>query len=174
MVQKAVFLDRDGVINVDTDYVHTIEAFQFIPGVFQAVRHYKKRGYLVFVITNQSGIGRGKYTEKQYQILTRWMIGRFKEEGAAITDVYHCPHKPDEGCACRKPKPGMLHQARDEHGADLSESWLIGDKESDLGAAINAGLPHYGLVRSGHKVDETKTKAQFVVNSILDTIAIIS
>ena len=172
-MQKAVFLDRDGVINVDTDYVHTIEEFQFIPGVFQAVRHYKQAGYLVFVITNQSGIGRGKYTEEQYQILTRWMEERFREENAEVTAVYHCPHRPEEGCACRKPKPGMLHQARDEHGADLSRSWLVGDKESDLGAAINAGLPHYGLVRTGHKLNESGTKAQFIVNSLLDTIAII-
>jgi D-glycero-D-manno-heptose 1,7-bisphosphate phosphatase len=174
MGKKAVFLDRDGVVNVEKDYAHKIEDFEFLSGVFEAVRAFNRGGYIVVVVTNQSGIGRGYYTSADFEKLTEYMLDRFKEEGCEIAGVYHCPHTPDSDCECRKPNPGMLLAAQKELDIDLSASWMIGDKESDIEAALAAGVQKTVLVRSGHKIDEKNTKATFVVNGIFDTIRIVT
>lgn len=146
MLEKAVFLDRDGVINIDHGYVHQQEDFQFVDGIFDLCRHFQELGYLLIVVTNQSGIARGMYSEKQFQDLTNWMIDEFRTEGIHITKVYHCPHHPefgqeqDRSCECRKPKPGMIQRAIAELGIDPVESILIGDKVSDMEAGIAAGI----------------------------------
>ena len=141
-MKKALFLDRDGVINVERNYAIRIEDFEFIEGIFELCLEFQTRGYLIFVITNQSGIARGYYEERDFQILTSWMLAEFKARGIQIQRVYHCPHHPDFGgdCECRKPNPGMIFQARDEFDLDLNQSILIGDKESDLQAGRNAGI----------------------------------
>jgi D-glycero-D-manno-heptose 1,7-bisphosphate phosphatase len=145
--KPALFLDRDGVINVDHGYVSRPEDFEPIEGIFDLCREAQRQGYLIIVITNQAGIGRGYYTEADFEALTTWMIGRFEEEGIAIADVYHCPFHPEHGIgpykadtACRKPHPGMLLQAAAEHGIDLAGSVLVGDKPSDIQAGIGAGV----------------------------------
>jgi len=163
--KKALFLDRDGVINQDKDYVHKIEDFIFIPGIFDLVKTFKKLGYLIIIITNQSGIGRGYYTITEFNKLNDWMIKSFNNQGLFIDDVYFCPHKPDEGCLCRKPKPGMILKARDHYNIDLSSSLLIGDNESDILAGQKAGIDTLILVRSGHQIDEKKTRAHYILNS---------
>ena len=139
---KALFLDRDGTINKEKNYVYKIEDFEFIEGIFELVRSYEQRGFLIIVITNQAGIARGFYTEAEYEELTRWMINKFREKGIRITKVYHCPHHPDYTgkCSCRKPEPGMILQAIDEFNINPEESVLIGDKKSDILAGINAGI----------------------------------
>jgi len=143
----ALFLDRDGVINVDHGYVYLKEDFEFIDGIFDLCRQAKQRAYLIVVITNQAGIGRGFYSEQEYFNLTEWMCGIFKSEGVIIDSVYHCPFHPLYGVGkyridaeCRKPRPGMLIQATKEHNIDLSRSILIGDKESDIKAGLEAGV----------------------------------
>lgn len=172
-MNKAVFLDRDGVINIEKDYVYKIEDFEFQKGVFEAVRHFNEKGYLVIVVTNQSGISRGYYTNNDFLALTEYMLNEFEKHGAKIAKVYHCPHAPNDGCECRKPKAGMFLEAKKEFDIDMSSSWMIGDKEGDIEAANAAGVGHAVLSRSGHKVDEENTKANYVVNGIFDTISLI-
>lgn len=147
-MRPAAFLDRDGVINFDRAYVHRRQDFEFIPGVFVAARALQALGYQLLVVTNQSGIGRGTYTEKDFLVLDDWMRARFAEEGAEIAGTYYCPHHPIHAiggyridCECRKPRPGMLLRAAADHGLALDRSLLIGDKASDLQAARAAGVP---------------------------------
>ncbi len=153
MTHKAIFLDRDGVINQDFGYTHKIEDFVFIEGVFPACRRFQALGYKLVVVTNQAGVARGYYNESDFETLTDWMLQRFDEEGVEITGVYHCPHHATEGfgefkvdCNCRKPKPGMLFRAAKEHGLDLGQSIIIGDKLSDMEAGRAAGVQHCALI----------------------------
>jgi D-glycero-D-manno-heptose 1,7-bisphosphate phosphatase len=143
----ALFLDRDGVINVDHGYVYRIDAFEFIPGIFELARFAVSRDWPIVVVTNQGGIGRGLYCEDDYQAVTRWMCDRFQSEQAPIARVYHCPFHPALGIgefraehAWRKPNPGMILQAARDLDLDLSRSSLIGDKISDMQAAAAAGV----------------------------------
>jgi len=173
-MRKALFLDRDGVINKEKNYLYKIEDFEFIDGVFETCRAFQERGYLIIVITNQAGIARGKYTEEDYRVLTRWMVERFADEGVTINAVYHCPHHPDFSgeCSCRKPAPGMLEEAKVAFDIDMAASVLVGDKESDIEAGILAGIGTNILVRSGHRIDERLTKAQDILQSIKALVSI--
>lgn len=146
-MNKALFLDRDGVINVEKNYVYKIEDFEFIDGIFKLAKKYQDEGYLIIVITNQAGIGRGYYTEEDFCRLTDWMAKEFENNGVHIAKVYYCPHHPKYGigdyrkdCICRKPKPGMIFKAQEEFNIDLGQSVLIGDKESDIEAGRRAGV----------------------------------
>lgn len=153
-MNKALFLDRDGVINKEKNYLYKIDDFEFIDGVFEACRHFQELGYLIIVITNQAGIARGKYAETDFRILTGWMIDQFRQERIEIAKVYHCPHHPDFSgeCECRKPHPGMILQAQKEFDIDLGHSILVGDKNSDIEAGINAGIGKNYLVKTGHPI----------------------
>ena len=148
MKRRVAFLDRDGVVNLDREYVHRIEDFEFVPGVFEAVRLLRGMGFLPVVTTNQSGIGRGLYDLRQFEVLTDWMKQRFIDEGAELAGVYFCPHHPTEAiaayrqeCSCRKPEPGMLLAAATDLDIDLAASAMFGDRASDLEAARRAGVP---------------------------------
>jgi D-glycero-D-manno-heptose 1,7-bisphosphate phosphatase len=146
-MNKALFIDRDGVINVDKVHVSRKEDFEFTPGIFDLCRKYSDAGYLIIVVTNQAGIAKGLYTEDDFLKLTDWMTGEFKKNRITISKVYYCPHHPDitGPCECRKPKPGMILKAMEELDLDLSTSVLIGDKETDLQAGRNAGIPESNL-----------------------------
>ena len=146
-MSKALFLDRDGIINVDHGYVHKIEDFEFVDGIFELCQSAVKKGYQIFVITNQAGIARGFYDIAMFEKLTQWMVAAFAGHGVAVTKVYYCPHHPSKGvnefvmpCQCRKPAPGMVLQAQQEFTIDIKESIFIGDKISDMQAASNAGI----------------------------------
>ena len=134
---KALFLDRDGTINVDYGYVHEPEKFVFIDGVFDFCRMAQEKGYLIIVVTNQSGIERGYFTEADFAAVTKYMVGKFAEAGVTITDVFHCPSLdgPD-----RKPEPGMLLKAKEKYDIDMAESVSVGDKERDVIAGQRAGV----------------------------------
>jgi len=154
---KSAFIDRDGVINAEVDYVHRIEDFYLLPGVVEGLRLLHEVGYALVVVTNQAGIGRGLYTEADYQALTAHMKALLDTAGAPMAAVYHCPHHPTAGlgayridCDCRKPRPGMLLQAARDLGLDLASSVIVGDKQSDLEAGRAAGLAACVLVESGH------------------------
>jgi D-glycero-D-manno-heptose 1,7-bisphosphate phosphatase len=172
-MNKAFFLDRDGVINIDSNYVNTMEHFQFIGGVFDACRIIQSHGYKIIVITNQSGIARGLYTKEQFFELNRWMLLKFKEENIDVTDVYFCPHHSVDGlglykidCECRKPKPGMILKAKKQHSIDLTKSILVGDRLSDIGAGKSAGVCTLYLVNSATQADGD----YFTCNNLLDAV----
>lgn len=170
-MRKALFLDRDGVINIEKDYLHKIEDFEFIDGIFELCKHYLYLDYLIVVVTNQSGIARKYYTDEDFNTLSSWMLKIFSEHGIEISHVYHCPHHPDISgeCSCRKPKSGMLFQAEKEFNIDLQNSIIIGDKERDIEAGINAGL------QESYLFDYTATckasKATKIVSKLKDIYA---
>lgn len=154
---RAAFVDRDGVINEERHYVHRAADFVLLPGAAEGLRDLQAAGYRLVVVTNQAGIGRGLYTEADYQALTRHMHTVLAHEGVSLAGVYHCPHHPSHGlgayrvhCDCRKPGPGMLRRAASELGLDLAGSAMIGDKRSDLDAGRAAGVGLCVLVASGH------------------------
>ena len=146
-MNKALFIDRDGVINVDKGRVYRVADFEFTDGIFDFCRKYFDAGYMIIVITNQAGIAKGKYTEADFEHLTDWMISRFSENGIKIARVLHCPHHPDYSgiCECRKPAPGMILQAVKEFNLDISQCILAGDKETDLEAGRRAGISESNL-----------------------------
>ena len=163
MADKAVFFDRDGVLNVDEGYLFRQEELQWIVGAREAVAYLTKLGYKIFVITNQSGIARGFYTIEQMNKLHDFMQAEFQKMGGSITKFYYCPHHPTKGiipeltvpCSCRKPKPGMLLQAMEEYTVDKEDSFLIGDKPTDVAAAEAAGIKGY-IFTEGNLLDFVK------------------
>ena len=163
---KVIFLDRDGVINKEVGYLHKVEDFEFIDGVFDACSNFQSSGYKIIIVTNQSGIERGYYREDDFQTVTQWMLRQFKNHNVQILDVFFCPHGPDSNCDCRKPKPGMFNQANNKYSIDMANSWMIGDKEADIQAANSAGISNTVLVKSGHDIDEANSKAKFIFDSI--------
>jgi D-glycero-D-manno-heptose 1,7-bisphosphate phosphatase len=168
--KPALFLDRDGVINVDYDYVHTIEQFHFIDGIFELCRRAQEQGYKIVVVTNQSGIARGRYDDAQFMRLSTWMVEQFAAEGVTIDGIYYCPHHPkiSGACACRKPEPGMLLDAANALDLDLARSLLLGDKERDIEAAIRAGVPTQIFYDPYEHVSQTK--ATQVVRSLNEVL----
>lgn len=146
---KAIFLDRDGVINHDTNYVHKIEGFEFISGSKEAVKLLNQAGYKIFIISNQSGIGRGYYTADDVEILHKYMIDEIKKVGGKIEKIYYCPHILEANCECRKPNPYFVFQAQKEFDIDLSKSFFIGDHDVDFACGKNADLKTIGVL-SGH------------------------
>ncbi len=148
MTNKAVFLDRDGIINVDKGYVGKKADFEFVSGIFSLIKAFKKSGFIPVIVTNQSGIGRGYYTEQAFSELCNWMNTRFENNGIDAVPVYFCPHHPTDGvgdyrvnCRCRKPQPGLLFQAAEDYDIDLTQSVMIGDSLRDMEAAEAAGVP---------------------------------
>ncbi len=148
--RPAAFLDRDGVLNVDKGYLFRSEDFEWIPGAIEAVKRLNDRGYLVFVVTNQSGVARGYYGEEDVIRLHNWMNGELAKHGAHIDKFYYCPHYTEgpasgyvKACQCRKPLPGLILAALAEWNIDREKSFLIGDKDSDIAAAAAAGIKGY-------------------------------
>ena len=164
--KKTIFLDRDGVINKEVNYLHKIDDFEFIEGIFEACDYLQSIGYSIIIVTNQSGIARNYYKDEDFNILTDWMLEEFKKNNIDILDIYYCPHGPNSICKCRKPKPGMLLEAKIKHNIDMKNSWMIGDKEVDIKAANDAGIKNTILVRSGHKINEASSNAMFFLDSI--------
>ncbi|WP_261643892.1 D-glycero-beta-D-manno-heptose 1,7-bisphosphate 7-phosphatase [Erwinia mallotivora] len=172
----AIFLDRDGTINVDHGYVHEIDNFQFIDGVIDALRELKKMGYALVMVTNQSGIARGIFTEDTFMQLTEWMDWSLADRDVDLDGIYFCPHHPDavEGayrqqCDCRKPQPGMLLSAQKELNIDMAASYMVGDKIDDMLAGQSAGVGTKVLVRTGKPVTgESEKAADWVINSLAD------
>ena len=174
-MNKAIFLDRDGTLNIDYGYVHEIDNFKFIDGAIDALRELKKMGYMLVLVTNQSGIARGYFSEEQFLQLTEWMDWSLAEQDVDLDGIYYCPHHPEgkgeykEDCDCRKPKPGMLLQAIKELKIDPTQSIMVGDKVEDLKAGIGAKMKMNVLVRTGKPVtEEGERVADYVLDSIVD------
>jgi D-glycero-D-manno-heptose 1,7-bisphosphate phosphatase len=173
--RKAAFIDRDGVINEERNYVHRIEDFVLLPGVPDALRLLRDAGYLLVVVTNQAGIARGYYDHAAVDTLHAHLRALLHTEGVVLDGVYLCPHHPAGAvpafamdCDCRKPAPGMLLQAAEELGIDLAASILIGDKLSDIEAGRRAGVRATVLVESGHPIpDAERAPGQAVAPDLL-------
>ncbi len=150
-MERAIFLDRDGTINVDVDYLHEPDQLRFIDGTVEALALLKAHGYKLIVISNQSGIGRGYFGAQDVEQLHRYMNRILQEHNAAIDAFYYCPHVEQDRCMCRKPHTGLIDRAAAEWEIDRSRSYMVGDKEADVLTAINAGCS-YGLLLSGHMV----------------------
>lgn len=144
-MNKAAFFDRDGTINIDTGYVHTVDEFQFIDGMPEFIKKWNDWGYKVIVVTNQAGIARGYYTEQEMHNLHEYINGELRKIGAHIDAFYFCPHHPDftGSCHCRKPEPGMIEQAIKDWDIDVTRSVLFGDKQSDIDAGEKCGIKGY-------------------------------
>lgn len=162
MKAKAVFFDRDGVLNVDVDYLYKISDLRWIEGAREAVTYLNKLGYKIFVVTNQSGIARGYYTVAQMQELHEYMLREIAACGGKIDKIYYCPHHKEGkvaeftcDCQCRKPKPGMIEQAFAEYSLDKENSFLIGDGARDVEAAEAAGIRGY-LFTGGNLLEFVK------------------
>jgi D-glycero-D-manno-heptose 1,7-bisphosphate phosphatase len=173
---RALFLDRDGVINIDSGYIWRPEDFLFIDGVFEACRRARAMGYLLVVVTNQAGIGRGLYSEKDFHVLMDWVLAQFEAEDIEIARVYFSPTHPEEGIGVyrrespdRKPGPGMLLKARDAFDIDMSRSVIVGDRETDILAGINGGVATRILVE-GAEDDPGSSRADVVVGSLIEAV----
>ena len=154
-MNKAVFLDRDGTINVDRAYLYKLEEFRFEPGAVEGMKILQDEGYRIIIITGQSGIGRGYYSEEDFHNLMTHMQRELEERGIKIEGYLFCPHHPTKGiekyridCSCRKPKTGMLEEATEKWSIDISISWAIGDKTADIKMANNFGIKSI-LVKTG-------------------------
>ncbi|HDU8582179.1 TPA: D-glycero-beta-D-manno-heptose 1,7-bisphosphate 7-phosphatase [Morganella morganii] len=177
----AVFLDRDGTINVDTGYLHEIDDFQFIENAIEAMQAIKQMGYALIIVTNQSGIARGMFTEDQFMHLTEWMDWSLADRGVDLDGIYYCPHHPEgiveefrQECNCRKPAPGMLLDAQKFLKIDMSNSYMVGDKLDDMLAGRAAEVGTTVLVRTGKPVTEdAEAAADIVINSIADLPALL-
>ncbi len=156
-MNRALFLDRDGVVNVYRPYVYRIEDFEFRPGILPLCRAARDRGFKLVIITNQAGIARGLYGEEDFQVLMDWVRAQLRAEGIILDGIYHCPHHPDFSgpCDCRKPAPGMLLRAQRELDLDLSRSVLIGDRIPDMEAGCAAGVGRRLLVDTTQSVIRT-------------------
>ncbi|MFQ5750826.1 MAG: D-glycero-alpha-D-manno-heptose-1,7-bisphosphate 7-phosphatase [bacterium] len=171
-MNKALLLDRDGVINREINYLHRIENFEFLDGIFESCKIFFNNGYLIIIITNQAGIGRGYYAEKDFLKVNEWMVNEFKKHQVEIRKTYYCPYHPTEGLGHykrdsfdRKPNPGMIFKARDEFNLNLQACILVGDKESDIEAGINAGVGTNVLVTHNQEISSV-SKADVIVDSV--------
>ncbi len=157
---RVVFLDRDGVINVDSpDYIKSPDEFHFIPGSLEAIRELTLAGFKIILITNQSVINRKMVSPEGLTAIFDKLKAGAAAKGGRIEDIFFCPHTPEENCACRKPKPGMIISARDKYGVDLSLSCMVGDSAKDVLCAKNAGCGRSVLVRTGNGPSAQKSLA---------------
>ena len=170
-MNKAIILDRDGTINIEKDYLHKIEDFEFEEGVVEGLKILSNLGYIFVVVTNQSGIARGYYTEEDLIKLNNHISDILEKDGIRIEKFYYCPHHPEKGvgkykveCECRKPNPGMLEEAIREFNIDREKSFMVGDNISDVEAGINARVTPI-LVETGHGVEHLEKIKKLKVKS---------
>lgn len=173
-MRKVAFLDRDGVINHDTGYISKWDDFKIFDGVISALSSLVEGGYELVIITNQSGIARGLFTNSEYQNLTQTMKEFFLKHKITFLDIYHCPHHPDGNipstsieCDCRKPRPGMILNAAKKYDIDLNSSILIGDKISDIECGKNAGIKKNYLITSKYHNLPAYENLKEIVNEVL-------
>ena len=151
MLKKVVFLDRDGTINQDSaDYIKGWPEFVFLPRTIEALRELTAAGFMIIVITNQSAIGRKFISPRELENIHSKMKAAVESRGGNISDIFFCPHLPDDGCDCRKPAPGLIYQAQQKHDVDLSTAVMIGDSARDIECAHTAGCGRSILVKTGN------------------------
>ncbi|ODS24537.1 D,D-heptose 1,7-bisphosphate phosphatase [Candidatus Endobugula sertula] len=163
---RVAFLDRDGVINRDAGYIYKTDEFELTSGCIQALQILQRKGYELIIVTNQSGIARGYYSEEDYQKLTSWYRQLLADHGVFIKDVLHCPHGPDDGCPCRKPACGLFVKAAEKYTIDFDQSLVVGDKLSDIEAAKKMDIHQCYLLSTDSLNDFTEEYK--VVGSLLE------
>lgn len=180
-MRKVIFLDRDGTINVEKSYLHKWEDFEFEKNAIEGLKKLKDLGYEFIVVTNQSGIGRGYYTEEDLVTLNNQMTEKLKEFGIEILECFYCPHHLEKGigkykvdCNCRKPNPGMLLEGIKKYDVDIENSFMIGDKKGDLEAGKKAGLKSI-LVLTGYgkKIEEEVKGNYLIAKDLLEVVTIL-
>ena len=180
-MRKVIFLDRDGTINVEKSYLHKWEDFEFEKNAIEGLKELKNLGYEFIVVTNQSGIGRGYYTEEDLVTLNNQMTEKLKEFGIEILECFYCPHHPEKGigkykvdCNCRKSNPGMLLEGIKKYNVDIDNSFMIGDKKGDLEAGKKAGLKSI-LVLTGYgkKIEEEVKENYLIAKDLLEVVTIL-
>jgi len=171
MTPRAVFLDRDGTINPDPGYIDAPEKFKLFPETIEALRLLSSAGYLLFLVTNQSGIGRGYFSRETLAAIHEHMGRLLAGGGVKFDDLLYCPHQPGENCGCRKPDPGMVLELARRHGVDREKSWFVGDKASDIICGRRAGCRTI-LVR-GEKID-AEVSPDFIADDLLGAARIIT
>lgn len=180
-MRKVIFLDRDGTINVEKSYLHKWEDFEFEKNVIDGLKELKKMGYEFIVVTNQSGIARGYYSEDDLKTLNNEMVKELKKHDIDILECYYCPHHPEKGlnqyrknCDCRKPNPGMLLEGIKKYNVDIENSFMIGDKKSDLEAGKKAGLKSILILTGyGKNIEDDVKKEYLIGKDLLDISKII-
>ncbi|AMA64960.1 D-glycero-beta-D-manno-heptose-1,7-bisphosphate 7-phosphatase [Candidatus Arsenophonus lipoptenae] len=173
---SAIFLDRDGIINYDYGYVYEKDTFQFIEGSVEALQELKTMNYVLVIVTNQSGIAKGLFTETQFIDLTNWMYRELIQYGIKIDGIYYCPHHPNaikmkykQICNCRKPKAGWLFTAQKKMNINMKTSYMVGDKLSDMKAGKNAGIGTTVLVSVNNSImDYDKKYVDWIINSLAE------
>jgi D-glycero-D-manno-heptose 1,7-bisphosphate phosphatase len=173
VAKRFALIDRDGTLNVEKHYLFDPDQLELIPGVAPAIRRLQEAGWGICVVSNQSGIARGYFDMQQLGRVHQRLAEMLAAFDVQLDGIYLCPHGPDDGCNCRKPMPGMIHQAMAEHGFNPRKAWVIGDKEADVGLGHAAGAKSI-LVRTGYgRLYESDTKAEFVVDDLVAGIDLI-
>ena len=172
---KVAFLDRDGVINKEINYLHKVEDFEYTKDCIKGLLQLIKLGFQLVIVTNQAGIAKGIFSLNDYKFLTKWMLSDLKKKGIRILDCIYCPHHPDgvikeyaKRCACRKPAPGMINYAIEKYNIDAGSSILIGDKISDIQSGKNAGIYQLFLVSTGHSLNQDIYENNKIYSSLLE------
>ncbi len=168
--KRFVFLDRDGTLVREVGYGHRLEDYELLAGVPAALARLSRAGFRLAIVTNQSGIGRGLFGWEDFERFHGRLLTDLRAAGVAIEHTYVCPHRPDEGCPCRKPRPGMLRRARDELGASLATSWVVGDHAKDVELGANAGCRSI-LVLTGHGEREREAPGAASAEAVLPDLA---
>jgi histidinol-phosphate phosphatase family protein len=140
MNKKALFFDRDNTLIIDTNYMHKLEDLKYFPDTIEVLKRFQDAGYLLFIITNQSGVGRGYFSLEQMHAFNNNMLNDFTKKGVNFTDLAFCPHAPEDNCDCRKPHPKLINDLCDQYQIDKTKSFMVGDKKSDVEAGENAGM----------------------------------
>ena len=167
MMKRAVFLDRDGTLNVDKHYLSDPEQLDLIPGVGPALKRLQDAGFLLIIVTNQSGIGRGYYTEENMHAVNRRLINMLAPMGVRLTKIYYSPEAPEQPSVGRKPSPAFLFAARDDLAVDLARSFMVGDKIIDLECGWNAGVQQSLLVRTGYGAETEQKHADKMARAVV-------
>lgn len=165
---RAVFFDRDKTLNADAGYTHKVRDYELLPGVLDALKILERASFKKIIVTNQSGIGRSMYTQKDFDTFMEHMISHLHDEGVTIDRVYHCPHHPDDQCGCRKPQVGLFLEAVKDFGISLSNSWYIGDKPDDVLAGRMANIK---TIKIGGKMpSELKLEPDYYAQDLVEAV----
>ena len=172
--KRAVILDRDGTVVVDRDYLDDPDQLQFLPGALEGLRLLRERGHPIVVVTNQSGVGRGRFSLARLQQIHARLLQMVRAGGAAIDALYYCPHRPEDDCDCRKPKPLLLLQAAAELGFEPAAAVVIGDKSSDVQLGHNVGALTMLVSETGRARDGTDTQADYVIHDLIEAARLLA